>query len=142
MSNERKVKQVIVVRKDLNMRKGKIAAQAAHASLAVILSLMPEDRWSDDDNNPMPVSRWLRYDQGTALDQWLSHKFTKTVVSVDSEAELLEIYAQAKTAGLLASLIEDAGDTEFHGVKTLTTVAIGPDYADKIDPITGKLKLL
>jgi PTH2 family peptidyl-tRNA hydrolase len=76
------------------------------------------------------------------LHEWLSGLFTKIVVSVDSEVELLKIYTMAKVSGLLCSLIQDAGNTEFHGVPTYTCCAIGPDEEEKIDKITGNLKLL
>lgn len=71
----------------------------------------------------------------------LTSRFTKICVSVDSEAELLEIYNQARLIGLVCSLIEDAGLTEFGRKKTLTAVAVGPDQEDKIDTITRHLKL-
>jgi peptidyl-tRNA hydrolase, PTH2 family len=136
------IKQVIVWRHDLKVRKGKIAVQCAHASLACILDMMPESRWLDDDNNPMPVTRTLRYEQESALDQWFSKKFAKIVVYVNNEQELLEIYNKAKESALPASLIQDVGDTEFHGIPTYTTVGIGPAESEKIDKITGHLKLL
>ena len=53
-----------------------------------------------------------------------------------------DIYNKAKDAGLNVCEIIDNGLTEFHGVKTKTCLAIGPDLSDKIDPITGNLKLL
>jgi PTH2 family peptidyl-tRNA hydrolase len=132
------VKQVLVVRKDLNMRKGKIAAQCAHASMKVIL-----DRCS-----PMAVgnegSHYLKFfvAAGSPLEHWVKGSFTKVVVSVDSEAELLDVLEKAKAAGLITSLITDAGLTEFHGVPTNTVVAIGPGLSETIDPITGQLKLI
>lgn len=144
MSN---IKQVIIARKDLNMRKGKLAAQVAHASLAVVLDLMTTTR----EKKTLPsishettlVERRLITTEQMALEQWLSHKFTKVVVGVNSEKELLDIYNEVRTTtDIPCSLIRDAGDTEFHGVPTYTTVAIGPDYSEKIDHITGHLKLL
>ena len=73
---------------------------------------------------------------------WTSGSFAKVVVYVNSEKELLDIYYKAYSAKLPCSLIQDAGATEFHGVPTYTAVAIGPDYPERIDPITGELKLL
>lgn len=67
---------------------------------------------------------------------------TKIYVRVDSEAELLEIAQKAQEAGLIVHVITDAGHTEFAGVPTKTCLAIGPDEADKIDAVTGNLKLL
>ena len=129
-------KQVIVVRKDLNMRKGKLAAQVAHASWKVLL-----------DRSVLRVEGQVTeliipFKTVGAVDQWLNGEFTKVVVSVNSEEELMQVFDSAKQAGLLTSLVEDNGHTEFHGVVTKTCIAIGPDFPDKIDPITKHLKLL
>ena len=125
-------KQVIVVRKDLNMRKGKIAAQVAHASLGALL------------NRAGPVYEGeIRINvEDLAVRTWLSGRHKKVCVSVDSEQELLDLYYAALKAGVNVKLIRDAGLTEFGGVPTLTCLALGPDYPDRIDPITGHLKLL
>jgi PTH2 family peptidyl-tRNA hydrolase len=76
-----KTKQVIVVRKDLNMRKGKLAAQVAHASMKVLLDCMKVDNF--------PVIRYterrLMIHWDKPLEKWLSGSFTKIVVSCDSE---------------------------------------------------------
>jgi PTH2 family peptidyl-tRNA hydrolase len=125
-------KQVIVMRRDLNMRKGKMISQGAHASMKVILEQMV--RGPEENKRILWVSG--------AIQEWLDHLFTKICVQVGSEAELLEIYEAARAAGLPCSLITDAGLTEFKGVPTHTCCAIGPAYPDKIDPITGHLKLL
>ena len=122
-------KQVIVVRKDLNMRKGKIAAQAAHASMGAILSLCKQD------------GNRLILEMDERTQPWLTGRFKKICVYVNSEEELLSIYEQAKEAGLITSLIQDAGLTEFGGVKTYTSVAVGPDREDHIDKICGSLPL-
>jgi len=66
----------------------------------------------------------------------------KICVRVESESVLTDIIEKCKTEGLRIYPITDAGHTEFHGVPTLTCCAIGPDYAEKIDKITGHLKLL
>jgi PTH2 family peptidyl-tRNA hydrolase len=132
------VKQVIVVRKDLNMRKGKLVAQAAHASMKVILDKMLKMK-----NELSKVHEWwLRFGYESPLSEWLNGSFTKTVVYVNSEQELLDIYAQAKIEELPCSLIQDSGFTEFHGVPTYTAVAIGPHWSNEIDKITGGLPLL
>lgn len=113
-------KQVIVMRTDLNMRKGKMVAQGAHASLAATLSNMNDPR----------------------VKKWLAGPFAKICVQVGSEKELMELLGKAHTAGMIAHLITDAGRTEFNGVPTRTCIAIGPDTIEKIDAITGHLKLL
>lgn len=136
-------KQVIVVRKDLNMRKGKMCAQSAHASMKAIL-----DRMTDTQTFTSPLQdeeltiKVLPLDPGSPIEDWINGLFTKVCVSVDSEAELLAIYEKAKSSGLICSLIQDAGLTEFGGVPTYTTVAIGPAWENDINPITGHLKLL
>jgi peptidyl-tRNA hydrolase, PTH2 family len=138
-------KQVIVMRTDLGMRKGKMVAQGAHASMKVLL-----DRSSRGDMGYDPLTgcedgtpkERLSLDMTPALREWIRGRFTKICVGVGSEQELLDIYKAAMDAGLLCALIQDAGLTEFDGVPTLTCCAIGPDFSEKIDPITGKLKLL
>lgn len=132
------VKQVIVVRKDLNMRKGKQISQGSHASMKVFLDLCEYQRISSSEG------RLTFYLDGDDSDWsvWLRGLFTKIVVSCDSEQELVDIYQQAKDKGLPCSLIVDAGLTEFNGVPTKTCVAIGPAKSEEINPITGHLKLL
>lgn len=114
------MKQVILMRDDLNMRKGKMIAQGAHASTKVIV-----------ENFSHPK-----------VKRWLNGPFAKIVVRVGSEEELRALTDEANRRGLLTSLIVDAGRTEFNGVPTVTCGAIGPDEEDAIDPVTGHLKLL
>ena len=123
------VKQVIVVRKDLNMRKGKMCAQAAHASMKVLL-----DQANIDDGELFLAFKG-------AMGEWLLGSFTKIVCSVDSEQELLAIHEKAKGLSIVTSLIQDAGLTEFKE-PTYTAVAVGPDYSDKVDQVTGSLPLI
>lgn len=131
------VKQVIVVRKDLKMRKGKLAAQAAHASMKVLLDFM------EKENLPGDQELWgFILDLDSPLAFWLKGIFTKVVVSCNSEEELLELYSKAQDKELMCSLIQDAGRTEFHGEPTYTCIAIGPDYSNEIDQITANLPLL
>ncbi len=127
-------KQVIVMRKDLNMRKGKMIAQGAHASMKAILDIMIKVPAEDE--------KTLYYDDKPALKDWIEGRFTKICLSVDSEQELLDVYEKAKEASLICALIQDAGLTEFGGVPTYTCCAIGPEWSEKIDEITGHLKLL
>jgi len=126
------VKQVIVVRKDLKMRKGKIAAQVAHASLKVFF-----DRFKKSFFKGLYLI-WLSKE----MREWKEGAFTKICVSVDSESELYHIRTKAHKADLPFALIVDSGKTEFNGVPTATCVAIGPAQSEKIDKITKDLKLL
>lgn len=132
-------KQVIVMRKDLNMRKGKIAAQAAHASLGVFSQKMHigEVKWSEDEGI---IHAGFIVTQD--MKDWFESSFTKICVSVDSEEQLELVYYRAKEAGLPCILITDSGATEFNGVPTKTCCAIGPAKCEEIDKITGGLKLL
>ena len=125
------VKQVIILRKDLNMRKGKMVAQGSHSSLKVFFDRM--EKVSSDS---------YAFRATDAMQEWIDGSFTKICLSVDSEAELVEIYEKAKEAGIPCALITDEGHTEFKGVPTKTAVALGPDNSEKIDPFTSHLKLL
>ncbi|MCX6694713.1 MAG: peptidyl-tRNA hydrolase Pth2 [Candidatus Altiarchaeota archaeon] len=110
------LKQVIAVRTDLEMGKGKIAAQVAHAAV----SAADRSEWKSD---------------------WLAQGGQKTVVKVGGEKELIEVFMHAKKAGLPAALIEDAGHTQIPA-GTKTCVGIGPAPEAELDKVTGKLKLL
>ena len=126
------IKQVIVVRKDLNMRKGKLAAQVAHASMKFLV-----------DNNESSRNDELYVKLNKEEAMWLlSGSFTKVVVSVDSEKELEDLIFKAKRDDVECHSIIDSGRTEFNGVPTLTCAAFGPADAVEIDEITGKLKLI
>ncbi len=126
-------KQVIVMRNDLNMRKGKMIAQGSHAAMMFLVE--PLLAAARDAEHAFRVN--------TEAWRWLaSGRMSKICVRVDNEAELLEIAAKAEAAGLPVHVITDAGLTEFGGVPTRTCAAIGPAAASSIDPITGHLKLL
>jgi|SRR6185369_9267339 len=127
------IKQVICVRKDLNMRKGKMMAQAAHAAMSFMSKRLRKDA------DQLLVNLATEFTD-VQLD-WIDGSFKKVVLQVQNEQEMFDILAQANSAGLECHLIEDNGLTEFHGIYTPTCIAIGPDYNDKIDPITGHLKL-
>lgn len=123
-------KQIIVLRRDLKMRRGKEIAQGAHASLAVLLEgaeLRP------DGTAVLPLWPEAR--------AWLEGSFTKVTVKVQSEAELLAVRDAAAAAGIPHALIQDAGRTEFHGVPTYTALAVGPATDAQLAPVTGALPL-
>jgi len=123
-------KQVILVREDLKMRKGKAAAQVAHASLDVFTSR------STIKDGVMSIKL------SDADIAWLSNGYTKINLGVSSEEDLLLAYKLALESGIPCSLIIDSGKTEFHGVPTKTTCAIGPFDSDQIDKITGPAGLV
>ncbi len=111
-------KQVIVVRTDLNMSKGKLAVQVAHAAILGYLSAKEEIK-----------TRWLKEGQ------------KKIVLKVKNLEELLKIKSEAEKIGLNVELVQDAGLTELPP-GTITALVIGPDLSKKIDKVTGKLPLL
>jgi len=119
--SEFKYKQAIVVRSDLEMSRGKIAAQAGHAAV----SAAEEAR----KNHP----NWLK--------AWLKEGQCKIAVKVGSEKELLRLEKETKEMKLPSVLISDRGLTELPP-DTITCLGIGPAPSDKVDRITGKLALL
>ena len=126
-------KQVIVMRKDLGMRKGKMIAQGAHASLKVLL---------DAGGPTTGDAPTFVIAMSEPMAAWLGGRFTKVCVSVDSEAALDAIVDKARAANIPVALIVDAGQTEFHGVPTKTCCAVGPAWIEDVDAITGALPLL
>ena len=116
-----KYKQAILLRKDLNLSKGKAVAQGAHASIGAFIKA---DR-----------------DQESCSQDWLQEGMKKVVLEVADEKELIEYFQAAKDLGLPASLITDAGHTEIPA-GTKTAVGIGPARNEDIDKVTGELKLL
>jgi len=130
MSN---TKQYIIIRKDLNMSTGKIAAQASHASMKVFFDKMRVVSSEHGDN----------YIFSPTADEieWITGMFTKVVLGVKNEGQLLKVYQLALEAGLNVSLIKDAGLTELVG-DNYTAVAIGPNTIADCYPIVNRLRLL
>lgn len=127
--NSARTKQVIIMRKDLELSVGKLCAQAAHASLSAIL----EKNKSHDKSS-------IHIDIPQDESEWFHERFTKIVLYVKNEQELLDLHSQAKEAGLNVSRpIIDAGFTEL-SQPTLTCIAIGPNLKEDIDKITSKLR--
>lgn len=113
------IKQVLVLRHDLKVRKGKLIAQGAHAAIGALQKAKPED-----------------------IKKWEEDGCTKICVSVPDEVSLLQLKLDAWVANLPVYLVQDAGRTEFHGEATYTALGIGPAPAELIDVLTGKLPLL
>lgn len=127
------------MRKDLNMRKGKMIAQGAHASLKAALLLF--SRYSTGRDTMIYETE---FGSDSVMQDWFEGHFTKICVYVNSEEELFEIYHKAKELSdvMPVALVKDAGFTEFNGVPTYTCMCIGPYLSEEIDKITGHLKLL
>jgi PTH2 family peptidyl-tRNA hydrolase len=134
---EREVKQVIVIRRDLKVRRGKEISQGAHAALAHIARRLRPAPAGDLGPEGQVMEIVLR----PAELKWLFNFQTKIALQVPDLETLLALAEAAEAAGIEIHLITDAGLTEFGGVPTVTALAIGPDYSDRIDPITSSLKL-
>ena len=137
-----KSKQMIVMRRDLKMRKGKIAAQAGHACVeATLMALAREGRL----DQIRATQDWVYVDHAeqdrSPLTDWFDAGVAKVCVYVDSEEALLDLDRRAKEAGILSALICDAGMTEFHGQPTFTCLALEPLPPEQVDPLTGELPL-
>ncbi|PIT84572.1 aminoacyl-tRNA hydrolase [Candidatus Micrarchaeota archaeon CG10_big_fil_rev_8_21_14_0_10_45_29] len=120
-SSPEELKQVIVIRSDLGMGKGKIAAQASHASIDAFLD--------------------ARRQNEKEAQKWKKEGMPKSVLKVESEKELVRIFQAAKDASLPCSLIHDAGKTQI-AAGSKTCVGIGPARSGEIDKLTGELSLL
>lgn len=111
------MKQVILVRADLNLAKGKMAAQVAHASVGALVKSHKDD-----------------------IKKWQSEGQKKVVLKVKDQEEIFKYKRDAEDAGLITSLITDAGKTAI-APGTVTCLGIGPENEEKIDKVTGKLKM-
>jgi peptidyl-tRNA hydrolase, PTH2 family len=118
MNSKDDIKYVIVVRKDLDMGCGKIAAQVGHACSSVVY------------NNKDNVYDWVNYGNQK-----------KAVLKVKSEKELIELIKKARELRILTTAIRDAGRTQVDQ-NSLTCCGFGPDNSIKLDKLTGHLKLL
>ena len=149
-NNPDEMKQVIVIRTDLKMRKGKMISQACHASLGAMLK-MASKQTIGPDNCGHPECIAYLFKKDSYVTKWLEGIFTKITCRVESEEELLEIYDAIKYFNFKINspprvvpviLITDAGLTEFHGIPTNTCIAIGPAPIAVVDQFTKDLKLL
>ena len=126
MKENDRIKQTIIMRKDLHLSKGQMVAQGSHASIAFLTDLIKEY-----NGEPLSLTE--------AQKEWVYGTFYKICLSVNSEKELLDIGYQAVILGLSVKYIEE---TTGFDKPTITCLAIGPDYSSKIDPVTKHLKLL
>ncbi|XP_013384494.1 peptidyl-tRNA hydrolase 2, mitochondrial-like [Lingula anatina] len=114
-------KLVLVVRNDLKMSKGKIAAQCSHAAVACVAQMQISD--------PETLKRWL--DLGQA----------KVVVKINDEESMLAVEKKARSLGLNTKIIRDAGRTQV-APSTRTVLGVGPAPVSVLDEVTGHLKLM
>ena len=137
-----KSKMMIVIRRDLKMRKGKIAAQAGHACIdAILMALSKEGRLNDFEMISDGFVLKNTEKPSTPLSEWFEYGSAKVCVYVDSEEELIDIAEKAKEKDIIAAVVTDAGMTEFHGVPTKTCLAVEPLPAEVADELTGGLPL-
>ena len=120
-SDPNELKQVILLRMDLGMGKGKMVAQGSHASLDAYLDALSK--------TPAVAHKW--HEGG----------MRKVALKVESEKELVQMFMAAKDYELPCALIIDAGHTQLEP-NTQTAVGIGPAKAELLDRFTGQLKLL
>ncbi|KAK0740839.1 peptidyl-tRNA hydrolase PTH2-domain-containing protein [Schizothecium vesticola] len=121
-------KLVLVVRTDLGMTKGKIAAQCGHATLACYKTLVKASQKGDAR-------------AAEILRQWESLGQAKIAVQTKSEEEMLELMAKARSLGVVAEVIQDAGRTQI-AASSRTVLGVGPAPKSEVDLITSHLKLL
>jgi PTH2 family peptidyl-tRNA hydrolase len=141
MELKTKTKQVIVVRRDLKMKHGKMASQVAHAAMSF---LTREGRvgWQADMLNDVFMNDDDSIDKHNgAIRDWLANSFAKVILGVDSEEELRELEKKAIEDGIMAHLVVDNGRTVFNGESTATCLALGPDWNEALDELVGHLKL-
>ncbi|XP_015187837.1 PREDICTED: peptidyl-tRNA hydrolase 2, mitochondrial-like [Polistes dominula] len=116
-------KMVIVVRTDISMGTGKIAAQCAHAAVECYR------------NTPInPMKQYM-------FRSWLYNGQPKVVLQVSSEYKLLELEQNAKKIGLVTAVIKDAGRTQLKP-GTISVLGIGPDLSTEVNRVTSHLQLL
>lgn len=132
-------KQTIVVRKDLKMRKGKIAAQAAHASMKVFFDRMEETEMESESGD---ILKGYVFPATDEMRAWIDGMFTKIVVGCNSEQEIFDLELKAQRLGVPCAVIVDNGLTEFHGEKTVTCIALGPADAETLEELTSQFPLL
>jgi len=139
---ELKTKQVIVVRRDLKMKHGKMASQVAHAAMSFLTREGNIGCYIDYLINDVFLNSDEDIDiHSDAIRDWLQNSFTKVVLGVGNEEELRELEKKAIEAGVMAHLVVDNGRTVFNGESTATCLALGPDWNEKLDELVGHLKL-
>lgn len=124
------LKQVIVIRRDLKMRQGKSVSQGSHSSG----EFMREQLLAVLDGGRVTLS--------SDEIEWMTRGMAKITVKADTLEHFDAIVEQARRKGLKVRTITDSGRTEFHGVPTVTAMAIGPTRSAYVDGITGGLTLL
>ena len=116
------MKQVIIVRKDLKMRCGKMIGQGCHASRRAIEITKIR--------KPENIQKWVE-----------ENNEVKIVLKINSDKELLDIISSCLTDDIPVGIVEDEGKTQI-APNTLTACAIGPDEDEIVNKVVEDLKLL
>lgn len=136
-------KQIIVIRKDLKMRRGKEISQACHASMAFLTKEMnPTVKFPELGMPYYTNAMTVKVDNVGEVIDWLRNSFRKIVCYVNSEQELIDLHQKALDKGLISHMVEDNGATEFDGILTKTCIAIGPHEDSEFEGLTDNLPLL
>jgi PTH2 family peptidyl-tRNA hydrolase len=114
-------KMVILIRRDLDMSKGKMIAQACHAAVS-----------ANEQAKKTHSKQWRK---------WMNEGAKKVALEAEDFEELQELAVAAEQLDLVNVFVRDAGHTEVPP-GTVTCMAIGPDEEQKIDKVTGKLPLI
>lgn len=120
-SSGEEYKVVVLVRTDLDMGKGKMAAQVGHASVECALRAEKKDK--------------------KAFDSWMDSGQKKVVLKVPNKDEMIRYMSEARSRGLYVCMICDAGRTQVDP-GTATCIGIGPAPCSELDRVTGDLKML
>ena len=112
------MKQAMIVRTDLKMGKGKIAAQCCHGSIGAYKKTDPQK-----------------------IKKWENEAYAKVVLKVQNKEDLIALKKLADEKGISSYLVVDAGRTQIP-TSSITVLALGPDEDEIIDEVTGDLKLL
>jgi PTH2 family peptidyl-tRNA hydrolase len=136
--NHYSVKQVIILRKDINYgTKGKKIAQACHASVGVLTNIIKDQNSYSEINSMVHIEAFISKD----IYNWIYGDFAKIALAAPTLDDLLDIEKRAKEASLPTCLITDNGTTVWKE-PTISALSIGPAKSEDIDKITGNLKLL
>jgi len=137
-------KLVLVVRTDLGMRTGKIAAQVAHAAVGTVMDLQEqaaEQSSASSVNASSSLSAVLAANSIRALSSWLEQGQAKVVLQIGSASAMHALEERARSRGLATHIVADAGRTQI-AAGSETVLAVGPGPIALVDEITGGLKLL
>lgn len=136
-------KQALIVRRDLNMTRGKEISQGAHASMITLIENPDDPRMKAWLNSPFAKISLScpTEDEMLRIEAAAKSRGLITAMMAATEDELLDVEIQAKAKGMITAMVTDQGRTMFNGVPTRTVLAVGPDRIEEIDAVCGHLKL-